>query len=88
MVDKANDGSLLITMGLPRMKGLQDVHVVAFDASGKRHVLAREPRWGGTTGDFAMYRFRLDPSSLAAEDASFVGVEGLSLEGLKELAFP
>ena len=81
MVDKANN-ELVVTAGLSRQKGLQDVHVVAFDAQGKRHVLDREPRWGGATSEFAMYRFRL--ASLSADDASFIGVEALSTEGLKQ----
>src|SRR5262249_27739740 len=70
MVEKSN-GDLVVTAGLPRHKGLQDAHVVAFDAQGGRHVFDREPRWGGTTAEFGMYRFRL--KSPAAENVSFIG---------------
>jgi thiol-disulfide isomerase/thioredoxin len=82
-VEEGQDGALEITAGWAIRKEIHDVRVVVFDAEGNRHLPAREPKWGGTTSEFVMARFRLDPKTRPAEQVGYVGLEAIQAEGLK-----
>lgn len=83
MVEEDRDGALVITAAWPVRKDVYDVRVVAFDADGNRHLPTRRNRWGGSTPELHLYQFRLDPSRLPGAKARFVGVEGVTGEGLR-----
>jgi RNA polymerase sigma factor (sigma-70 family) len=75
------DAALLITVALTT-KGIHDTRVVAFDKDGKRYLPVRQG-WGGAASDLVMLRFRLDPKKLPAAQVEYVGIEGITEEGLK-----
>jgi thiol-disulfide isomerase/thioredoxin len=82
-VEDDKDGALLVTVAWPHKTAFHDLRVVAFDGDGNRHLPARQPRWGGTTPDLAMFRFRLDPKQLPASRVEYIGIEGVTGEGLR-----
>lgn len=75
------DAAFLITVAL-NTKGVHDMRVVAFDKDGNRYLPARQG-WGGAASGLAMLRFRLDPKKLLAAQVEYVGIEGITEEGLK-----
>jgi thiol-disulfide isomerase/thioredoxin len=75
------DAALLTTVAWTT-RGVHDMRVVAFDNGGNRYLPARQ-RWGGANSDLAMLRFRLDPRKLPAAQVAYVGIEGITAEGLK-----
>jgi thiol-disulfide isomerase/thioredoxin len=80
-VNDDRDAALQITLAWTKRE-VYDLRAVAFDKDGNRYLPVRQG-WGGTNADLAMLRFRLDPRKLPADQVAYVGIEGITAEGLK-----
>jgi thiol-disulfide isomerase/thioredoxin len=84
VAEKDKGEALVVTVAWPQHPGLSEIRVVAFDEEGNRYIPTRTRGWGGSTEELAMYQFRLDPERLPAAKVRYVGVEGLTAEGLRQ----
>lgn len=90
LVEEGKESKLMAVIahpGVRPMNGFYSSRPIAFDRDGKRYAL--RPRVGrgtavpGKTGGVVMERYDLSPKVLPADRVSHVGVEGLTIQGLR-----
>jgi thiol-disulfide isomerase/thioredoxin len=82
-LDDDKETALLITVAYTKKGGVHDLRAVAFDKDGNRYLMAHQRGWGNGNSELALLRFRLNPKKLPAALAKYVGIEGITREGLK-----